>query len=82
MLWIDDLDLVKRVDTLQASVVFYIAVVALLVGTNLRTSRWKKRGAKFKEHVVQFEEGEGATDRIVSKPKNCQTEYMDQIMQV
>ena len=53
----------------QVVVVFYVAVVVLLVGTNLRTGRWKKKGAKFKKHVVEFEEGEGATNKIVSDTK-------------
>ena len=50
----------------QVVVVFYVAVVVLLVGTNLRTGRWKKKGAKFKKHVVEYQEGEGATNKIVS----------------
>ena len=40
--------------------------MALLVGTNIRNGRWKKKGAKLKKHVVEFEEGEGVTDKIVS----------------
>merc|ERR1712080_254803 len=47
-------------------VVFYIAIVALLIGTNLRGGVWWEKGARFKRHIVEFEEGEGATDKIVT----------------
>merc|ERR1719438_144354 len=45
-------------------VVFYVAIVLLLIGTNLRAGRMT-RGARFKQHVVEFSEGSGAANRLV-----------------
>ena len=39
--------------------VFYVAIVLLLIGTNLRAGRSGSRGARFKKHVVEFNEGSG-----------------------
>ena len=48
----------------QIVVVFYVAIVLLLIGTNLRAGRIS-RGARFKQHVVEFSEGSGAANRLV-----------------
>ena len=40
---------------LQIVVVFYVAIVLLLIGTNLRAGGGG-RGARFKKHVVEFTE--------------------------
>jgi len=45
-------------------VVFYVAIVLLLIGTNLRAGRMT-RGARFKQHVVEFNESSGAANRLV-----------------
>jgi len=45
-------------------VVFYVAIVLLLIGTNLRAGG-AGRGARFKKHVVEFTEGSGAENRLV-----------------
>ena len=39
----------------QIVVVFYVAIVLLLIGTNLRAGG-AGRGARFKKHVVEFTE--------------------------
>jgi len=46
-------------------VVFYVAIVLLLIGTNLRAGG-AGRGARFKKHVVEFTEGSGAENRLVA----------------
>jgi len=46
-------------------VVFYVAIVLLLIGTNLRAGG-AGRGARFKKHVVEFTEGNGAENRLVA----------------
>lgn len=47
-----------------------MAIVLLLIGTNLRAGR-VTRGARFKHHVVEFSEGQGAANRLVpSKSSN------------
>ena len=52
----------------QIVVVFYVAIVLLLIGTNLRAGS-AGRGARFKKHVVEYTEGSGAENRLVpSKP--------------
>ena len=48
----------------QIVVVFYVAIVLLLIGTNLRAGRMT-RGARFKQHVVEFNESSGAANRLV-----------------
>ena len=54
----------------QIVVVFYVAIVLLLIGTNLRAGG-AGRGARFKKHVVEYTEGCGAENRLVpSKPLN------------
>jgi len=45
-------------------VVFYVAIVLLLIGTNLRAGRMT-RSARFKHHVVEFNEASGAANRLV-----------------
>jgi len=45
-------------------VVFYVAIVLLLIGTNLRAGRIT-RSARFKQHVVEFNESSGAANRLV-----------------
>ena len=62
--------------------IFYIAVVVVLVGTNLRSGRWKKKGAKFKKHVVEFQEGGGATNKIVSATNTTGSEELNSIVEV
>ena len=54
---------------LQIVVVFYVAIVLLLIGTNLRAGR-VTRGARFKQHVVEFSEGSGAANRLVPSRRN------------
>jgi hypothetical protein len=54
---------------LQIVVVFYVAIVLLLIGTNLRAGR-SSRGARFKKHVVEFSEGSGAQSRLVPAKEN------------
>ena len=50
-------------------VVFYVAIVLLLIGTNLRAGR-AGRSARFKKHVVEFSEGSGrAENRLVPDPQ-------------
>jgi len=44
-------------------VVFYVAIVLLLIGTNLRAGG-AGRGARFKKHVVEYSEGR-AENRLV-----------------
>ena len=55
-------------------VVFYVGIVVLLIGTNLRAGG-AGRGARFKKHVVEYTEGTGAESRYaVTKPhfeKKC-----------
>ena len=48
----------------QIVVVFYVAIVLLLIGTNLRAGRMT-RSARFKHHVVEFNEASGAANRLV-----------------
>merc|ERR1719312_1609511 len=48
-------------------VVFYVAIVLLLIGTNLRAGG-AGRGARFKKHVVEYTEGAGAESRLVPAP--------------
>ena len=48
----------------QIVVVFYVAIVLLLIGTNLRAGRIT-RSARFKQHVVEFNESSGAANRLV-----------------
>ena len=50
-------------------VVFYVAIVLLLIGTNLKAGR-VTRGARFKQHVVEFTEGNGAANRLVPSSRN------------
>merc|ERR1711878_190309 len=50
-------------------VVFYVAIVLLLIGTNLRAGR-VTRGARFKQHVVEYTEGNGAANRLVPSSRN------------
>lgn len=51
-------------------VVFYVAIVLLLIGTNLRAGRIT-RSARFKQHVVEFNESSGAANRLVpSRPSS------------
>ena len=45
-------------------VVFYVGIVVLLIGTNLRAGG-AGRGARFKKHVVEYTEGTGAESRYV-----------------
>jgi len=45
-------------------VVFYVGIVVLLIGTNLRAGG-AGRGARFKKHVVDYTEGTGAESRLV-----------------
>ena len=46
-------------------VVFYVAIVLLLIGTNLRASRAtatggaERRGGRYRKHVVDYRNGEG-----------------------
>ena len=51
----------------QIVVVFYVAIVLLLIGTNLRAGG-AGRGARFKKHVVEYTEGAGAESRLVPAP--------------
>ena len=46
---------------LQIVVVFYVAIVLLLIGTNLRANR-AGRSARFKKHVVEYSEGSGKAE--------------------
>jgi hypothetical protein len=46
-----------------------VAIVLLLIGTNLRAGR-TARGARFKKHVVEFNEGSGAQSRLVPAKEN------------
>ena len=45
-------------------VVFYVAIVLLLIGTNLRASRAtatggaERRGGRYRKHVVDYREGD------------------------
>ena len=41
-----------------------MAIVLLLIGTNLRAGRMT-RSARFKHHVVEFNEASGAANRLV-----------------
>eukprot|EP00093_Oithona_nana_P012596 12596.XXX_533412_535134_1 [CDS] Oithona nana genome sequencing. len=50
-------------------VVFYVAIVLLLIGTNLKAGR-VTRGARFKQHVVEYTEGNGAANRLVPSSRN------------
>lgn len=52
---------------IQIVVVFYVAIVLLLIGTNLRAGG-AGRGARFKKHVVEYTEGAGAESRLVPAP--------------
>ena len=45
----------KMIFSCQIVVVFYVAIVLLLIGTNLRAGG-AGRGARFKKHVVEFTE--------------------------
>lgn len=56
-------------------VVFYVAIVLLLIGTNLRAGQ-VGRGARFKQHVVEFTEGSGAENRLVASRRNSQSGIM------
>ena len=40
-----------------------------MIGTNLRAGR-VTRGARFKQHVVEFSEGSGAANRLVPSRRN------------
>ena len=42
-------------------VVFYVAIVLLLIGTNLRAGR-AGRSARYKKHVVEYSEGSGRAE--------------------
>ena len=52
---------------LQIVVVFYVGIVLLLIGTNLRAGG-AGRGARFKKHVVEYTEGAGVESRLVPAP--------------
>ena len=54
---------------LQIVVVFYVAIVLLLIGTNLKAGRIT-RSARFKQHVVEYSEGTGAANRLVPSRRN------------
>ena len=60
---------IKNRPYLQIVVVFYVAIVLLLIGTNLKAGR-VTRGARFKQHVVEFTEGNGAANRLVPSSRN------------
>ena len=74
----------------QIVVVFYVAIVLLLIGTNLRAGR-AGRSARFKKHVVEYSEGTGkAENRLVPQPSAsgistaavANQEYEDEIAEV
>jgi hypothetical protein len=51
-------------------VVFYVAIVLLLIGTNLRAGR-AGRSARFKKHVVEYSEDSGrAENRLVPQKES------------
>ncbi|XP_040580110.1 uncharacterized protein [Lepeophtheirus salmonis] len=63
-------------------VVFYIAVVLLLIGTNLKAGK-NLRSAKFKSHVVEFNEKDGSKSKLVPSNKNGNTvDFEDDIVDV
>jgi len=53
-------------------VVFYVGIVVLLIGTNLRAGG-AGRGARFKKHVVEYTEGTGAESRLVPSTASSPT---------
>ena len=56
---------------MQIVVVFYVAIVLLLIGTNLRANR-AGRAARFKKHVVEYSESNGrAENRLVPTAPSC-----------
>ncbi len=75
----------------QVVVVFYVAIVLLLIGTNLRASR-AGRSARFKKHVVEFSENSGkAETRLVPERERGEAagggggglfEYEDDVVEV
>jgi hypothetical protein len=65
----------------QIVVVFYVAIVLLLIGTNLRANRGAGRGARFKKHVVEFAEGK-AESKLVPQREAAACDFEEDAIEV
>ena len=59
----------------QIVAVFYIILVALLVGTNLGPAKKRMKTSMDKTYVVQFKEGEGVKCEVVEGREKTEEEF-------